>query len=254
MNARVKPRPSVLQWNVRSLRPRHADLVLRLLAMNIPPDVIALQETNVRKEEFRLPGFVGIHSNTRCTAPTCGSFQCTDATHPRKTSKASLYVRADLHFAVVDTSDICDADFECTAVTVSLRDTTTTVASIYYRPTRSSDTTLLKCLVSRCGPSFVLCGDFNAHHPRWCSRPQDQRGVEINEFIVRHDLQTLNDGSPTFVGRGKEQSTIDLAISTRDVCLAWSCESDPWGSDHLPIWLIPEHTPRRQTAAYTVTN
>ncbi|KAH7986883.1 hypothetical protein HPB52_024663 [Rhipicephalus sanguineus] len=54
MNSR-KPRPFVLQWNVRSLRPRHADLVLRLLAMNTPPDVIALQESNVRKDELRLP-------------------------------------------------------------------------------------------------------------------------------------------------------------------------------------------------------
>ena len=254
MNTRRKPRPYVLQWNVRSLRPRHADLVLRLLAMNTPPDVIALQETNVRQDELRLPGYVGVHSNARCTAPACGSFQCTDATHPRNASKASLYIRADLHFSVIDASDICDADFECAAAAVSLRDTITTVASIYFRPTRSSDITLLECLVSRCGPSFLLCGDFNAHHPRWCSRPQDNRGVEINELIVKRDLQTLNDGSSTFVGRGKQQSTIDLAISTRDVCLAWSREADPWGSDHLPIWLVPEHSPSRQSAAYTVTN
>lgn len=140
--------------------------------MKTPPDVIALQETNVRKDEYRLPGFMGVHSNTRCAEPTCGSFQCVDTTHTRNASKASVYVRADLDFTVLDTDDICDDEFECTGVTVSLKGVTTTVASIYIRPTRSSDTSLLQCLVSRCGASFVLCGDFNAHHPRWCSRPK----------------------------------------------------------------------------------
>lgn len=123
----------MLQWNVRSLRPRHADLVLRLIAMKTPPDVIALQETNVRKDEYRLPGFMGVHSNTRCAEPTCGSFQCVDTTHTRNASKASVYVRADLDFTVLDTDDICDDEFECTGVTVSLKGVTTTVASIYIR-------------------------------------------------------------------------------------------------------------------------
>ncbi|KAH6930455.1 hypothetical protein HPB50_013965 [Hyalomma asiaticum] len=162
--------------------------------------------------------------------------------------------RADLHFAVIDTGDICNTDFHCTAVVVSLKDTTTIVGSVYFIPTLSSDITLLEQLVWRCSSSSVLCGDFNAHRPRWCSRSQDSRGVEINALIVRDDMPILNDSSPTFVGRGKEQSAIDLAISTRDVRLVWSCEADPWGSDPLPIWVVPEHTRRRQTRAYTVTN
>ncbi|KAH6947527.1 hypothetical protein HPB50_019633 [Hyalomma asiaticum] len=51
MNARGKPCPFVLQWNVRFLRPRHADLALRLVAMDSPTDVIALQETYERKDK-----------------------------------------------------------------------------------------------------------------------------------------------------------------------------------------------------------
>lgn len=153
---------------------------------------------------------------------------------------------------MIDANDLCDADFKCVAVAINLRNYDS--GKHIFSAKAISDITLLGCLLSQCGSSFLLCGDFNAHHSRCCCHPQDNRGVEINKLIVKHDLQTLNDGSSTFVGSGKEQSTTDLAISTRDVRLAWSSEADPWGSCYLPIWLVSESSPSSKSAAHTVAN
>ncbi|KAH7976271.1 hypothetical protein HPB52_010440 [Rhipicephalus sanguineus] len=99
-SAPKKPRPRILQWNVRSLRCRHPELSLVLLQREY--DVLAFQETRVREGELNLQGYVSYHAATACTLNACHSHHCNSASHVKGRSRASLYVRAQLSQAAID--------------------------------------------------------------------------------------------------------------------------------------------------------
>ncbi|KAK8767634.1 hypothetical protein V5799_005586, partial [Amblyomma americanum] len=65
------------------------------------------------------------------------------------------------------------------------------------------------CLI---GGDCLLCGDFNAAHPRWGSRRADRRGRDLTAALRGTSLHILNSGVPTFVRRGGVRSCIDLSI------------------------------------------
>lgn len=69
---------SILRWNVNSLRPRLPDL--RTWLPSIHTDILALQETRVRSDEYGLSGYVAYNS----------------AAQRSNKSRASMYVRNDL--------------------------------------------------------------------------------------------------------------------------------------------------------------
>ena len=37
-----------------------------------------------------------------------------------------------------------------------------------------------------------MCGDFNAHNTIWSSKKDDNRGIEIEDFMLENDLGILN--------------------------------------------------------------
>lgn len=81
-------------------------------------------------------------------------------------------------------------------------------------------------------------GDFNAHHPAWGSTTSTRRGNLIYDALNSSNLNILNNGSPTHVGRpNSTNSCIDLSLSTPNLfwLSTWRIIDDPNGSDHLPI-------------------
>jgi len=84
----------------------------------------------------------------------------------------------------------------------------------------------------------LLGGDFNAFHPAWGSQLAFRRGSQIYDCINSFGLCSLNDGSPTHVGRpNSTNSAIDLSFCSPDIIwyLSWQVLNDPHGSDHIPI-------------------
>ncbi|KAK8782894.1 hypothetical protein V5799_015765 [Amblyomma americanum] len=126
--------PHILQWNVRSLRARHAELACLIEDGRLPFDVLALQETNVEPSSLRLPGYLGYAGVTRCTSPGCPSSPCLDPGHQQQGPRSAVYVRAGLPHVVMDLSDAVSGPLEACAVTVRMGATDTTVVSIYIPP------------------------------------------------------------------------------------------------------------------------
>ena len=158
-------RPRILQWNVRSLRCRHTELSTQLLRREY--DVLLLQETYARVGTLNLPGFIGYHSTTQCELEECRAVRCSTPSHPPGTSRASVYVRADLPHAVVDIEDILCDTLEAVALTVRIGSTDTSVASVYVRTSNYSarwDTNFVCRLADRLNRDEVIGGDFNSHH------------------------------------------------------------------------------------------
>ena len=64
------------------------------------------------------------------------------------------------------------------------------------------------------------------------------RGKKIEDFLLKHNLSVLNDGSPTYLHPATGSlSAIDLSITEPSLFLdfSWSVDSDQHGSDHFPI-------------------
>ena len=89
--------------------------------------------------------------------------------------------------------------------------------------------------------SSLICGDFNAHSSIWDSiQPTDDRGEEVLDFAIDHELTILNDGSPTRVNRitGNESSPdVTLCGEKWAEKYEWSVGECIGASDHSPIYI-----------------
>ncbi|KAK8761644.1 hypothetical protein V5799_027089 [Amblyomma americanum] len=242
------PRPRIRQWNCRSLRRRHAELVQ--LLPRIDCDVFALQETHVRAEEIKIPGDIGYSGPTSCATTSCSAVPCYDAAHRTGAPRTAIYVRTSLPHVVVSVGDLVSDAVECCAVIVRVRNTDTAVASVYVRPGVSWNAAFVEKLSDRLGKDAVICGDFNAHNTHWGCQGTNRRGRELLAATQAARLNIINDGSPTHIQRVGQHSAIDLSLVTG--AYLWEREADTQGSDHYPTTLIPSYRDRAATRCYSV--
>lgn len=95
-------------------------------------------------------------------------------------------------------------------------------------------------IVNRARDKRVLVGvDVNAGSPLWEEEVADERGMEVEGFVLHHDMVLLNKpGEMTtfegYVGRGRN---VDVTMVTKDVgkwCWSWRV-IDRACSDHREI-------------------
>jgi hypothetical protein len=100
--------------------------------------------------------------------------------------------------------------------------------------------------------NIIIGGDFNAHNPAWGSNQSNGKGKTVLDFIAKHDLILLNDGSVTRIGNINQQhSAINLTIVSSNIGIDcdWITYQDAMGSDHIPILttITTKHTTRAPT-------
>jgi len=84
-------------------------------------------------------------------------------------------------------------------------------------------------------------GDFNAHSHLWDCHKTTIRGKQFEDFLLKHNLSVLNDGSPSYLHPATGSLfAIDLSITDPSLFLDFSC-SDQHGSDHFPIVIRTTH-------------
>lgn len=190
-------RSRILQWNVRPLRRRHAELAILLLRLEY--DILLLQETCTRAGTLELTAFIAYHGSTKCELATCCAVRCSVASHPSGQARASLYVRADLPHSMVDIEGILSDGVEAVALMVRMGSPDTSVASIYIRTEQFHarwDTDFVCRLTNSLRRDAVIGGDFNSHHSSWGCTLTDQRGRDL-AAIHRAGLVMLNTGQAT---------------------------------------------------------
>lgn len=210
--------PSLLQWNVNGLRTRLPELRQSLTNQRV--DVLALQETNVLPGEVRLSPYVIYYSA---------------AINPNGRSRVAVFVRADVHHAPLNLSDLCSPYEEYAGVTVRMGKHETTIVSAYVTPQSTWNTKPLEEIHKRSRGNLIICGDFNAHNETWGGTLTDARGRQIETTTTMLNLRALNDGSATFCRRGVKATTIDITLVSPEIDALWTAEPDTGGSDHFPI-------------------
>ncbi|KAG0415201.1 hypothetical protein HPB47_007649 [Ixodes persulcatus] len=141
---------------------------------------------------------------------------------------------------------------EVVSTQIKLGDTIIDIHTTYSRPTVGpNDADWIDRLVVR-GRHTVLAGDFNARHTAWGYPDNNARGKNIKKACVAAHLQLCNNPeTPTRLAQSTNQNDTspDLTWVSPRLRVQWHVQSDPVGSDHLPI-VIKLHistTPRRRT-------
>ena len=118
-----------------------------------------------------------------------------------------------------------------------------TITNCYSPPATKIELCKLKIEES----SHLIVGDFNGHSPSWGYEDMDQRGEEIEDWMMENKLILINqpDDTPTFYSRAwKKTSSPDLAMATDDIDrhITRTVESQLGGSDHVPVILQISNT------------
>ena len=210
---------NIIQWNVRGLRANFEEL--RLLCNQYNPQIVAVQECQLRKDKIiNLTGFSGRTKSSPGDNATGG---------------VTLYVNKSVLFSEIK----LDTDLQAVAVGVSAKKTLT-VCNVYLPPLLDIHFSDLEYLIQQLPAPFVLVGDFNAHSPLWGDVRQDSRGQMIEELLNDCNLCLLNTGEPTYRHHSHHSFSVpDISICDPSLALEfdWLTHKDLCGSDHFPVIL-----------------
>ena len=88
---------------------------------------------------------------------------------------------------------------------------------------------------------------FNAHHTAWGCLDNDTYGIGLLDAIHANNLIYLNNGKFTRINpSGGENSAVDLSLTSPcfQPLVEWDTMEDTYGSDHLPIEIVCNITPK----------
>ncbi|CAF3642161.1 unnamed protein product [Rotaria socialis] len=150
-----------------------------------------------------------------------------------------------IHNQITYTNIIINSPLEVVCSLIHTKKLSLAVCSRYINNTTIVTEQILFNLIQQLPSSFIILGDFNAHHPVWGSADTNSRGIMINEFLINHDLCILNDGSPTYLSESNGAfSHLDLSICPIKIKskFIWNISPFLMDSDHYPIFIEMEYS------------
>ncbi|KAG0414835.1 hypothetical protein HPB47_008002 [Ixodes persulcatus] len=106
------------------------------------------------------------------------------------------------------------------------------------------------------GRHSILAGDFNARHTAWGYPGENARGKNIKKAGLAAKLKLCNSPEvPTRLAQipGHNDTSPDLTWASPKFKIQWQVQSDPMGSDHLPIFIqLSLHSSPRRGATFTM--
>lgn len=150
----------------------------------------------------------------------------------------------------IDLSHISHTSIEIVGVKIHTHSFTVAILSVYRHPNTHTPISILQKIFALVKeyPEIILTGDFNAHCTAWGSAHTDTIGERIAEAVESSNLAFLFDGFPTRIPHlGQRPSMIDLVVVSLNFSLTSNVVTmeDALGSDHFPIMLHIEVSPKR---------
>ncbi|KAG0410933.1 hypothetical protein HPB47_011936 [Ixodes persulcatus] len=149
----------------------------------------------------------------------------------------------------------CSDDREVVSTRVKFGDTPINIHNTYIRPCGdSNEVNWIKGLVEK-NKYTILAGDFNARHTAWGYPNKNARGKHIKKACLAAGLHLCNDpATPTRLAQAANQNDTfpGLTWASPRQQVQWQVQTDPWGSDHLPIHIkLPISTSPRRRVTFT---
>jgi hypothetical protein len=227
----ARPKISVVQSNVRSLRNKFDELLL--LVERVHPDIIALTETwlspDILDSEFHLAGYYMYRA---------------DRSPQRIGGGVALYCKEHLHPSLLEEYKDPEGTEESLWCRLRLLNSNVTVGVVYRSPISIGLQSLVR-LKRYCshGNTLVL-GDFNAPSIDWnsycCEAPTDSFDTKLLESVLDVNL-IQHVQTPTRLQLNQEHNILDLVLSPYEDDVADLQILEPLGkSDHATVhfqWL-----------------
>lgn len=207
---------NLIQWNARSVRSKHTELVYLINKYN--PSILAISETWLGPgSHYRVPGFNLIRADRRDGY-----------------GGAALLIKRNYLFNCLTLPVYNNEHLDIVAAQVA----GTTYVSVYISEKDITVIPILKNIIQGLQSPVVILGDFNGHHSSWGAPRDDSFGIRVADLLDELNLGVLNDGSPTRRPiPGQARSYVDLSICSPGVMslITWNILNLSYGSDHYPI-------------------
>lgn len=209
---------SLIQWNPRSIKSKHSELIF--LINKYKPSILAISETWLGLGSlYRVPGFSILRADR---GDGYGG--------------AALLIKRNYFFSSVTLPVFNNEHLDVVAARVA----GVTYVSVYISQKDTSVIPILKSIIENLQSPVVILGDFNAHHSSWGAPRDDHFGIHIAELLDDLNLGVLNDGSPTRRPvPGQSRSYVDLSLCSPCLMslISWNILNLSYSSDHYPIVL-----------------
>jgi ribonuclease HI/L-rhamnose mutarotase len=156
--------------------------------------------------------------------------------------QAAIYIRNDLDYCIISSPVPKDlADVYSSAVKLKVNeDLSINILSVYFpKGTDNIDSNWLRSFDVT--ENWIVCGDFNTHSPLWDKGCHNISNNSFNESVIDSDLILINDGRITRIPdvSTHRPSALDLTFVSPNIFVdcVWDIDTEPLGSDHLPITL-----------------
>ena len=224
---------NILSLNCRSIYPKLAEI--KELIYDKKPDVVCLCETWAVQD--RVPSFINytVYWSHRTTSKGGG---------------LAILVRADL-ISITKVLSPINSPLEVQAITIELTNMKLDILNLY-NPNLNIQKNIFKHYFRQLSPSYIIVGDFNAHHSLW-SNPNtlnNHTGIALSEILLENQNLCLATpcGLPTYMNPNNgSTSTLDLhftsanLISSQEIVVC-KCVN----SDHYPLMMTLKIRPRVQ--------
>lgn len=194
--------------------------MLQIILSEENPDIICLQETNLKQNKITILKNYNKYNRIR-TNPNIAS------------GGVSIMIRNEFNVEQIN----LDTNLEAIAVKI-LGKTNINICNIYSLPGKTVAKNDVEDLINQIPKPRIIMGDMNAYSYMWGATYTDQRGKILEEILDQFNLCLLNDGDPTRFNINTGESTpLDLTICDGDVfsSLTWQKMHYTYNSDHYPI-------------------
>jgi ribonuclease HI len=221
----------IIHWNCNGVFARIGELKNLLSQLPKPklPHVICLQETRLKPSKiFTLPNYKIFRK---------------DRPPP---SRGGGLITAVLN-ELTATESITDPSVEAIIIRLALSGESTLIANLYNPPNSIMNIDYLKTFIAN-RKNVVIVGDLNAHNTLWSAHKDDRNGIYLENFLEDNKLTLLNHNTPTHKNVQGNDTLIDLSIVSHALsfCSSYHVFSTTHGSDHYPIEIIINKTPRKE--------
>lgn len=205
------------------------------------PDVILLQETCMRpSQKAFLPNYI-LYRNDNDLLPDGTAYGGT-----------AIYIKRTIPHHRIDTPTLNSLEATIVAVTIPTL-INFHLVSVYCRAGYPSTFTTDLDTLFALHANVMVCGDFNAKHPRWNKGNSNRYGRIISEYVDRKSLFIAAPPTPTRFGP-TSSNTLDFALC-KNIPYSMDMTSIPTlCSDHNPVVLTLDvrfSVPHPQGAVYT---
>jgi hypothetical protein len=210
----------VIQFNCNGLSNKLSEVKVYLYSNK--PDILCLCETWLKRNQ---PKFIGyrVYFMNRDGAPKGG---------------LAILVREDIEYRIKQITQFPNGGLEIQGIQIKYREEIIDVINCYNPGQNITEQEFLFYL-SQATKSFIMIGDFNAHHPLWDIRGRSNfTGRTLSNTIDKLNIGILNDRDiPTYIDkRTGTSSCLDLCLVSQNLRLIGNFfRGTDLGSDHAPI-------------------